>query len=150
MRTTLVFLKMSDVLSLNTLSSLGRFAGSVIGPNWWHAMEKRDGSSATPAAPFHPPVFAWLMWQVTPFTRGSSNACTHTLSFGEKKWNVVDVQPTSSAAAGNGIAAQAIASPMAAPTSLVRLDDRFISTLRNRLAMLVRTMIRGCPRRAIV
>src|SRR3954463_9198176 len=31
---------------------------------------------------------------------GSLNAITHTLSFGENRWNVVDVQPTSSARAG--------------------------------------------------
>ena len=74
MRITLVFLKMSDVLSLNTLSSFGSLSGSAIGPVCRQAIAKRDGSSATPSDPLTPPVRAWLMWHDTPDTRGSSNA----------------------------------------------------------------------------
>ena len=77
-RLTRVSLKISEVPSLNTVSSLGRSAGKVIGPIWRQAMENCEGSSATPSEPLMPPVRAWLMWQATPGTFGSSNADTHT------------------------------------------------------------------------
>jgi hypothetical protein len=52
-------------------------------------MEKREGSSANPNVPLRPPVLAWLMWQVTPGTLGSSNALTQTLSLAPTTRNVV-------------------------------------------------------------
>jgi hypothetical protein len=60
-----------DVSSLNTVSSSGIFAGSVIGPVWRQASENCDGSCARPREPEMPPVLAWLTWQVTPATFGS-------------------------------------------------------------------------------
>src|SRR5437763_834009 len=71
-----------------------------IGPTWRQAIEKRDGSSASPRPPLMPPVRAWLIWHATPGTLGSSNALTHTRSFGPTKRNVVLTQGRSSAHAG--------------------------------------------------
>src|SRR5438477_7838402 len=70
-----------------------------IGPTWRHAIEKRDGSSARPNVPLTPPVRAWLMWQATPGTLGSSKALTHTRSFLPRNRNVVLTQGKSSARA---------------------------------------------------
>ena len=68
----LVSLNISEVFSLNTTSSSGIFAGRVMGPTWRLASENCDGSSASPKLPLTPPVRAWLTWQVTPGTFGSS------------------------------------------------------------------------------
>src|SRR5215212_1911677 len=57
-----------------------------------------------------PPVRAWLIWQATPGTFGSSKPLTHTLSFGPRNRNVVLRQPTSSADAGRISAADSSAS----------------------------------------
>src|SRR5262249_29207547 len=90
MRTTRVCLKMSDVLSLKTSSSLGNFASStVIGPIRRQEIEKRERSSATPKVPLSPPVRACERWHVTPGTLGSSKALTQIWSFAPTMRNVV-------------------------------------------------------------
>src|SRR5262249_13254349 len=71
----------------------------VIGPTCRHAIEKCDGSSASPSPPLMPPVRAWLIWHATPGTFGSSNALTHPRSFGPTKRNVVLTHGKSSARA---------------------------------------------------
>jgi len=64
-------------------------------------MENREGSSATPKVPEIPPVRAWLIWQATPFTLGSSKACTQILSLEPTSFQVVVKQPISSDWAGS-------------------------------------------------
>src|ERR1700738_1667742 len=50
-------------------------------------------SSATPKAPFIPPVWARLMWQATPSTLGSSKPSTTNLSSGPSSRNFVFSEP---------------------------------------------------------
>src|SRR5439155_6014297 len=50
-------------------------------------------SSATPKAPFIPPVWARLMWQATPSTLGSSKPTTTILSSGPSSRNFVLTEP---------------------------------------------------------
>src|SRR5205807_1228096 len=83
----------------------------AVGPTWRHAIEKRDGSSARPNVPLTPPVRAWLMWQATPGTFGSSNALTHTRSFLPRNRNVVLTQGKSSARAALAAITSAVAKP---------------------------------------
>ena len=74
-RYTFVCLKNTEVRPEYTDSLSSRLLISTeIGPTWRQAIENRDGSSARPSPPLIPPVRAWLMWQATPGTFGSSNA----------------------------------------------------------------------------
>src|ERR1700730_6939897 len=98
-------LKMMLVFSVNTSSSSVNFdMSTLMAPVWRQATEKFDGSSLRPSGWPHPPFRACEMWQVTPGTFGSSKSATHTLSFGERKINVVLMQLSSSARAKAGIA----------------------------------------------
>src|SRR5690242_11786391 len=72
----------------------------VTGPTCRQAMEKREGSSARPRLPLTPPVRAWLMWQATPDTLGSSKALMQTLSLAPRIRKVVLTQDRSSASTG--------------------------------------------------
>src|SRR5436190_19658611 len=65
----------------------------LIGPIWRHAMLASLVSSATPKAPFIPPVCARLMWQATPSTLGSSKPSTTILSLGPRSRNLVLTEP---------------------------------------------------------
>src|ERR1700733_9618546 len=97
---TCVCLKKIEVRSEYTDSSAGSLVISlVIGPTWRHEIEKRDGSSAKPRLPLIPPVRAWLTWQATPDTRGSSNTLMQTLSSAPSRRNVVLRHAKSSACA---------------------------------------------------
>src|SRR6266851_4871436 len=88
------------VFSVKTSSLGGSFARSiVIGPTCRQATEKFEGSSLRPSVWPQPPLRACEMWQVTPGTFGSSKSLTQTLSFGDKRLNVVLMQPRSSALA---------------------------------------------------
>ena len=70
-------------------------------PDWRQEMENRLGSSERPSEPPSPPVRAWLIWQATPGTFGSSNALTQTLSLRPSSRNVVLTQAISSASAAD-------------------------------------------------
>ena len=100
MRTTRVSLKTREVSSEKMVSLSGSLAGRVMGPVWRQARENWDGSWARPRLPDTPPVRAWLTWQVTPGTLASLKASTQTLWLAPISFQVVVVQPISSAAAG--------------------------------------------------
>src|SRR6266436_9403581 len=102
------------VFSLKTSAFGGSVARStVIGPTWRQATEKLEGSSLSPKGWPQPPLRACEIWQVTPGTLGSSKSLTHTLSFGDKRLNVVLMQPRSLACAVAGRARSAAAIVMA-------------------------------------
>src|SRR5260221_4832931 len=95
-----VALKKMLVFSLKTSWFSGSLPRStVIGPVCRQATEKFDGSSLSPSVWPQPPLRACEMWQVTPGTLGSSKSTTQTLSFGDKRLNVVLMQPRLSALA---------------------------------------------------
>ena len=70
-------------------------------PDSRQEMENRLGSSARPREPPTPPVRAWLIWQATPGTFGSSKALTQTWSFRPTRRKVVLTQDMSSASAAD-------------------------------------------------
>src|SRR5947208_15233631 len=91
-----------------------------MGPTWRQAIENRDGSSASPKPPLTPPVRAWLIWQATPGTFGSSKALTQTRSFLPRNRKVVLTHGRSSAHAGTAPRKTAISAAAADSQTVIR------------------------------
>src|SRR6185436_5923629 len=103
--------------------SVSEATSTLIGPTCRHAIENRDGSSARPIVPLIPPVRAWLTWQATPGTLGSSKALMQTRSFLPMKRKVVLTHGRSSACTGAAAPARQAMARQATSADLIMVSS---------------------------